>query len=128
MEPEDQWSCKRSPDYFPGITTTVKREKGATSIFRYSRAANSVVPDRICPNFELIQALMYVIVTCKYEKDLNKNSQKSGDIVFPIISPCFFSGVQGHLTPHSVVQSGRNSNSSELLYMPSLHASMKRNG
>ena len=23
-EPEDQWSCKRSPDYFPGITTTVK--------------------------------------------------------------------------------------------------------
>ena len=32
-KPEDQWSCKRSPDYFPGITTTVKREKGATSIF-----------------------------------------------------------------------------------------------
>ena len=31
--PEDQWSYKRSPDYFPGITTTVKREKGATSIF-----------------------------------------------------------------------------------------------
>ena len=24
--PEDQWSCKRSPDYFPGITTTVKQE------------------------------------------------------------------------------------------------------
>ena len=23
-KPEDQWSCKRSPDYFPGITTTVK--------------------------------------------------------------------------------------------------------
>ena len=33
MQPEDQWSCKRSPDYFPGITTTVKREKGATLIF-----------------------------------------------------------------------------------------------
>ena len=32
-QPEDQWSCKRSPDYFSGITTTVKREKGATSIF-----------------------------------------------------------------------------------------------
>ena len=33
FKPEDQWSCKRSPDYFPGINTTVKREKGATSIF-----------------------------------------------------------------------------------------------
>ena len=31
--PEDQWSCKRSPDYFPGITSIVKREKGATLIF-----------------------------------------------------------------------------------------------
>ena len=51
---------KGSPDYFPGLTTTVKREKGATSI----RAANSVVPDRIWPNLELIQALMYVITTC----------------------------------------------------------------
>ena len=30
IRPEDQWSCKRSPDYFPGINTTVKREKGAT--------------------------------------------------------------------------------------------------
>ena len=33
IKPEDQWSCKRSPDYFPGINTTVKRENGATSIF-----------------------------------------------------------------------------------------------
>ena len=71
--PEDQWSCKRSPDYFPGINTTVKREKGAT-FFRCLRAANSVVPDRIWPNFELIQTLMYVIATCKYEKDLIKYS------------------------------------------------------
>ena len=41
---------------------------------RCSREANSVFPDRIWPNFELIQALMYVIVTCIYEKDLIKNS------------------------------------------------------
>ena len=33
LKPEDQWSCKCSPDYFPGITPTVKQEKGATSIF-----------------------------------------------------------------------------------------------
>ena len=32
-KPEDQWSCKRSPDYLPGINTTVKREKGANLIF-----------------------------------------------------------------------------------------------
>ena len=33
LKPEDQWSCKRSPDYFAGINTTVKPEKGATLIF-----------------------------------------------------------------------------------------------
>ena len=43
-------------------------ENVATSIFRRSRAGNSVVRGQIWPNFELIQALMYVIVTCKYEK------------------------------------------------------------
>ena len=31
---------------------------------------------RIWPNFKLIQTLMYVIVPCKYEKDLIKNSQE----------------------------------------------------
>ena len=47
------------------------QEKVATSIFR---AGNSVVRGRIRPNFELIQALMYVILICKYEKDPIKNS------------------------------------------------------
>ena len=28
----------------------------------------------VWPNFELIQALMYVIITCKYEKDPIKNN------------------------------------------------------
>ena len=31
----------------------------------------------IWPNFKLIQALMYVIITFKYEKDLIKNSQEN---------------------------------------------------
>ena len=31
---------------------------------------------RIWPNFKLIQALMYVIFTCKYEMDLIKNSRE----------------------------------------------------
>ena len=37
-----------------------------------------------------------------------------------------FSDVQGQLTQQSVVQTGRNSNLSELSCMSSLHASMKR--
>ena len=47
------------------------------NFFRCSRAANSVVHDRIRPNFELMQALMYVIVTCKYKKDPIKNSREN---------------------------------------------------
>ena len=59
----------------------------ATSIFRRSRAANSVVRGQIWPNFELTQALMYVIITCKYEKDQMENSRENGDnVVFPIAS------------------------------------------
>ena len=42
-----------------------------------SRAANSIVCGQIWLNFELIQALMYVIVTCKYEKDPIKNSREN---------------------------------------------------
>ena len=37
--------------------------------FKRSRAANSVVRGQNWPNFELIQALMHIIVTCKYEKN-----------------------------------------------------------
>ena len=44
---------------------------------RRSRAANSVVHGRISPNFELIQALMYIIVTCKYEMNPIKNVREN---------------------------------------------------
>ena len=47
------------------------------NFFRRSRAANSVVRGRIRPNFELMQALMYVIVTCKYKKDPIKNRREN---------------------------------------------------
>ena len=50
------------------------REKVATSIFSRSRAANSVVRGQIWQNLKLIQALIYVIITCKCEKYLIKNS------------------------------------------------------
>ena len=36
----------------------------------------------IWPNFKLIQALMYVIITCKYEKDPIKNSREKVETLF----------------------------------------------
>ena len=48
---------------------------------------------RSWPNFEIIQALMYVIITCKYKKGSDQEQpRKSGDMVLPIISlwVCFF--------------------------------------
>ena len=36
----------------------------------------------IWPNFKLIQALMYVIITCKYEKDPIKNNREKGATPF----------------------------------------------
>ena len=42
-----------------------------------SRAANSVVHGQILQNFELIQTLMYIIVTCKYEMNLIKNVREN---------------------------------------------------
>ena len=55
--------------------------------FRRSRAANSAVGGLIWPNFELLPALMHVIVTCKYEKDRMKNSrEKLATPFFPILT------------------------------------------
>ena len=51
-------------------------KKWKDKFFRSLRAANSVVRGRIWPNFKLMQALMYVIITCKYEKDPIKNNQE----------------------------------------------------
>ena len=58
--------------------------------------------------FELIQAFMHVLNTCKNEEDQIKND------------------AQGQLTPQSLVRSGRISNSFEMLYMSWLPASMKK--
>ena len=68
-----------------------------------------------------------LVITCKYEKDPIKNSQWGHR--FSHYKPMeIFSDVQGQLTLQSVVQSGRNSNLSELSCMLSLPASMKRIG
>ena len=59
-------------------------KKWKHQFFRRLRAATSVVHGRFWPNFKLIQALMYVIITCKYEKDpIKKNRENT---VFQIIT------------------------------------------
>ena len=62
----------------------IQSEKKWNQFFRCSRAANSVVHGRIWLNFKLIQALMHVLIACKYEKDQMKNS---GENVMTPFSP-----------------------------------------
>ena len=64
-----------------------------TSIFRRSRADNSVVSCGIWPKFKLILAFMNVHITCKYEKDPMKNS---GENVITLFSPLLVYGVFRH--------------------------------
>ena len=62
---------------------------------------------------------MHVVITCKYEKGSDKkHAKKSGNIDFL--------DAQGQVTLWSRVGSGQISNSSKLLCMSSLPASMKR--
>ena len=50
---------------------------------RRSRAANSVVGGQICPKFKLIQDIMHVLITCKFEKDrINSNGEKVVTSIF----------------------------------------------
>ena len=64
------------------------REKVASPFFSIITLSVAMeTSSRIWPNFKLIQALVYVIVTCKNEMDPFKNSQeKGGNTIFPIIS------------------------------------------
>ena len=64
--------------------------------FRHSRAANSVVHGRISPTFELIQALMYIIITYKYEM----NPRKCDDTVFPTVTLSVAMETSGRIWPN----------------------------
>ena len=63
---------------------------------------------------------MVVLVTCKYEKDPIKNEGARVDTTLY----SNFSDAQGQITLESAVVSSRNSNSSKLSCMFSLHARM----
>ena len=63
--------------------TTEKRWQHRFSIITLSVAM--ATSRRILPNFKIIQALMYVIVTCKYEMDPIKHSREKVATPFFII-------------------------------------------
>ena len=53
------------------------------NFFRRSRDANSVVGGPIWPKFKLIQDIMHVLITCKFEKDrINSNGEKVVTSIF----------------------------------------------
>ena len=90
------------------------------SILTSIKGSNSVAN---LPKFELIQAFMHVLLTCKNEVDQIKNKELECS---HYKSMGIFPDAQGQLTPQSLVRSGRISNSSEMLLMFSLPASMKK--
>ena len=59
------------------------REKVETPFFPIiTLSVTMETSDWIWPNFELIQALMYDIIACKYEKDPIKNSPEKVETSF----------------------------------------------
>ena len=76
-------------------------KKWKHQFFRRLRAASSVVRGRIWPNFKLIGALMYVIITCKYKKGSHQAQQrKSGNTVFQIITLSVAMETSGRIWPN----------------------------
>ena len=67
--------------------------------FRRSRAANSVVHDRISLNFELIQALIYISSLPLSESD-QKRSRKCDDTVFPSVTLSVAMETSGRIWPN----------------------------
>ena len=65
------------------------REKLETLILilRRTSAANSVVSLLILTKFELFQALMYVLITCKFDEDPIINSQEKVETCFSHYKP-----------------------------------------
>ena len=88
---------------------------------RCARADNSGVGVGIWPKFELIQAFMHVLLTCKNEEDPIKNEGARVDTTLY----SNFSDAQEQITLVLVPVSGRNLNSSKLSCMSSLPARMR---
>ena len=72
--------------------------------------------------FELIRDVIVILVTCKNEEDPLKNK----DARVTKTQNIDFSNTQGQITLQSEVGSGRNSNSSEILWMSLLFPKIKK--
>ena len=60
-----------------------KSRKGGDTVFPIiTLSVTMETSDRIWPDFKLIQALMYVIVTCKFEKDPIKTGREKVETSF----------------------------------------------
>ena len=95
--------------------------------FRHSRASNSKMSGLIRPKIEFDQAFMPVLVTSNFHDDSIKNERASIETpLYHYKSMGNFLDAQGQLTPYSVVLSGPNSNSSEIVCIYSLPPSIKR--
>ena len=105
-----------------------KRETVKSSIFRpYLLPWKPVVRSSQISNSSKLSCMLSLPASMKRIR--SRTAEKKWRHLFPIISLwVFFPDFQGQLTPQSVVQSGWNSNSSQLSCMPSLPASIKRNG
>ena len=66
------YTCKKEEDPIKNEAARVLTKLNVV-LFRRSRAANSQVGSEILPKFELIQAFIVVLITCKNEKDPIKN-------------------------------------------------------
>ena len=97
-------ACKYEKDQMKNT----EPRKSEDTIFPIITLSNIETNGWIWPNFKHIQALMYVIITCKYEKDpIEKTAQKKWRHHFSHYKPMdIFIDGQGQLTPQWVVQSG----------------------
>ena len=108
----------------------------ASEIFKFksvklhnSRASNSKLSGLIPPKIELAQAFMPVVVTNNFDDDSIENERAIMETPFSHYkSMGNFLDAQGQLTPRSVVRSGQNLNSSEILCISLLPASIGRIG
>ena len=83
------------------VETSFSHYKPMGIFFKHLRAANSAVGGPIRPIFELVRALMHIIITCKYEKDQMKNSREKVETpLFPIITLSVTMETSGWIWPN----------------------------
>ena len=79
-------TCKNEKDQIKNSLEKVEISffplKAYGDFFRLSRATNSAVGGPIKPKFELVHALMHVIIACKYKKERMKNSREKVETPF----------------------------------------------